>query len=62
MVCASRKIQLHFSSWSFEKVLILSMLEQPRTYLTYKQKSAYFLQSVLWIITKEGMIPIIELQ
>lgn len=56
------KFSYIFQVGRLEKVLILSMLEQPRTYLTYKQKSAYFLQSVLWIITKEGMILIIELQ
>ena len=56
------KFSYIFQVGRLEKVPILSMLEQPRTYLTYKQKSAYFLQSVLWIITKEGMILITELQ
>ena len=56
------KFSYIFQVGRLEKDLILSMLEQSRTYLTYKQKSAYFLQSVLWIITKEGMILIIELQ
>lgn len=56
------KFSYIFQVGRLEKVPILSMLEQSRTYPTYKRKSTYFLQSVLWIITKEGMILIIELQ
>ena len=41
------KFSYIFQVGRLEKVPILSMLEQPRTYPTYKRKSTYFLQSVL---------------